>query len=81
MNSEWVNAYFDRGIDVVNRRVFIGDIDEVTVDFAIKGLYLMDSLTRGKHALTSSGLMSMHEPQTGTTILNGDSLMTITTSM
>jgi len=42
-DSDWVNAYFDKGVDVVNRRVFIGDIDADTVDAAIKGMYLMET--------------------------------------
>lgn len=42
-NSEWVNAYFEKGIDVVNRRVFLGDIDHETIDYAIKGMYLMET--------------------------------------
>lgn len=41
--KEWVDAYFENGIDIANRRVFIGDIDEVSVDYAIKGLYLMET--------------------------------------
>jgi len=40
---EWVEAYFENGVDLINRRVFIGDIDAVSVDFAIKGLYLMET--------------------------------------
>jgi ATP-dependent Clp protease protease subunit len=42
-DKDWVDAYFENGVDVANRRVFIGDIDEVSVDFAIKGLYLMET--------------------------------------
>lgn len=41
--SDWVGAYFEKGIDVVNRRVFLGDIEAETVDFAIKGMYLMET--------------------------------------
>ena len=40
-DSDWVEAYFDNGIDVVNRRVFLGDIDATSIDYAIKGMYLM----------------------------------------
>ncbi len=40
-SSEWVGAYFEKGIDVINRRIFLGDIDEETIDHAIKGMYLM----------------------------------------
>jgi ATP-dependent Clp protease protease subunit len=42
-DSEWVNAYFDKGIDVINRRIFLGDIDEESIDHCIKGLYLMQT--------------------------------------
>ena len=42
-DNDWVEAYFENGVDIVNRRVFIGDIDSVSVDFAIKGLYLMET--------------------------------------
>jgi len=41
--NEWVVAYFDRGVDIFNRRVFIGDIDHESVDAAIKGVYLMET--------------------------------------
>jgi len=41
--KDWVDAYFNSGIDIANRRVFIGDIDAVSVDYAIKGLYLMET--------------------------------------
>jgi len=43
IDKDWVDAYFDKGIDVANRRVFIGDIDASTADSAIKGLYLMET--------------------------------------
>jgi ATP-dependent Clp protease protease subunit len=42
-DSDWVEAYFENGVDVTNRRVFIGDIDAESVGFAIKGLYLMET--------------------------------------
>lgn len=42
-DKDWVEAYFENGVDVANRRVFLGDIDAVSVDFAIKGLYLMET--------------------------------------
>ena len=42
-DKDWVDAYFDNGVDIANRRVFIGDIDETSVDYAIKGLYLMET--------------------------------------
>lgn len=43
ISSDWVGAYFERGVDVVNRRLFLGDIDADTVDAAIKGMYLMET--------------------------------------
>lgn len=42
-DKDWVEAYFENGVDVTNRRVFIGDIDATSVDYAIKGLYLMET--------------------------------------
>lgn len=44
----WVPAYFEHGIDIVNRRVFIRDIEEETIDAAIKGLYLMETEDKEK---------------------------------
>lgn len=43
IDKDWVDAYFDHGVDVANRRVFLGDIDADTVDKAIKGMYLMET--------------------------------------
>ena len=38
------DAYFNHGVDMVNRRVFLdGDIDEASVRVAIRGLYLMET--------------------------------------
>lgn len=48
LDKEWVDAYFEHGIDVVNRRVFIGDIDAESVDKVVKGLYLMETADRTK---------------------------------
>lgn len=42
-DSDWVAAYFEKGVDIVNRRVFLGDIDSESVDAAIKGMYLMET--------------------------------------
>lgn len=42
-DKDWVEAYFENGVDVSNRRVFIGDIEASTIDSAIKGLYLMET--------------------------------------
>lgn len=42
--KEWIDAYFDYGIDFSNRRVFLDDdIDIESVGAAIKGLYLMET--------------------------------------
>ena len=43
IGKDWIEAYFEYGIDVPNRRLFVGDIDETTIGHAVKGLYLMDS--------------------------------------
>lgn len=44
IDKDWVEAYFDHGVDVANRRIFLtGEIDEDTIGDVIKGLYLMDS--------------------------------------
>lgn len=42
-DKEWVEAYFVHGVDVANRRVFLGDIDHESIDAAIKGMYLMET--------------------------------------
>lgn len=47
-NKEWVDAYFEHGVDVVNRRVFLGDIDSESIGVAIKGLYLMETDSKEK---------------------------------
>lgn len=48
-SKDWVDAYFDNGVDVANRRIFLdGDIDEDSISDAIKGLYLME--TKSKEA-------------------------------
>lgn len=44
--QEWVDAYFNNGVDIANRRVFIGDMDEISVDCTIKGLYLMETQSK-----------------------------------
>ena len=42
--KDWVDAYFEHGIDIANRRVFLtGDISEDSIGAAIKGLYLMET--------------------------------------
>lgn len=47
-DKDWVDAYFEKGVDIANRRVFIGDIDETSADNAIKGLYLMETESKDK---------------------------------
>lgn len=43
-DNEWVEAYFENGIDVANRRVFLdADIEAQSIGYAIKGLYLMET--------------------------------------
>jgi ATP-dependent Clp protease protease subunit len=43
IDKDWVDAYFDHGVDIANRRVFIGDIEEHSVNNVVKGLYLMEA--------------------------------------
>jgi ATP-dependent Clp protease protease subunit len=43
-DKDWVDAYFDHGIDIANRRVFLDqDIDHDSVGAVVKGLYLMET--------------------------------------
>jgi ATP-dependent Clp protease protease subunit len=52
ISKEWVEAYFDYGVDVVNRRIFFDqDVDATTIGYVIKGIYLMDSKSSDKHAM------------------------------
>lgn len=47
IDKEWVEAYFDHGIDVNNRRVFLDqDIEDVSIAPVVKGLYLMETISR-----------------------------------
>lgn len=49
ISKEWVEAYFDYGVDVVNRRIFFDqDVDATTIGYVIKGIYLMDSKDKAK---------------------------------
>jgi ATP-dependent Clp protease protease subunit len=41
IEENWVEQYFGVGVDVFNRRLFVGDITEASVDRAVKGLFLM----------------------------------------
>lgn len=44
--KDWVDAYLAHGLDIHNRRVWlVGDIEEDSVLSAIKGLYLMDTIS------------------------------------
>ena len=43
-----MDAYFDNGVDIINRRVFIGDIDSDSTNNVIKGLYLMETESTSK---------------------------------
>lgn len=43
---DWVDAYYERGLDVLNRRVWLtGEITPESANEAIKGLYLLDSIS------------------------------------
>lgn len=42
--KDWVDAYFDHGVDVANRRVFLdSDIEASSIGPVVKGLYLMET--------------------------------------
>ena len=44
ISRDWVEAYFDYGIDLVNRCIFlVGDINQETIGHVIKGMYLMEN--------------------------------------
>jgi len=44
ISKDWVEAYFEYGVDVKNRKVFLFDgVDEDTIGYVIKGLYLMET--------------------------------------
>ena len=47
ISKEWVEAYFEYGVDVANRRIFFDqDVDATTIGHVIKGIYLMDSKSK-----------------------------------
>jgi len=49
IGKDWLEIYFDNGVDVQNRRVFlIGDIDDETASDVVKGMYLMQSISTDK---------------------------------
>lgn len=44
ISKDWVEAYFEYGVDINNRKVFLFDgVDENSIGYVIKGLYLMES--------------------------------------
>jgi ATP-dependent Clp protease protease subunit len=44
ISKEWIEVYFEYGVDNANRRVFLfNDVSEVNIGIVIKGLYFMDS--------------------------------------
>ena len=44
ISKDWIDAYFEYGIDVANRKVFLfDDVDSSSIGAVIKGLYLMES--------------------------------------
>jgi ATP-dependent Clp protease protease subunit len=49
IGKDWVDSYFDRGVDVANRRIFIGKIDQESIANAIKAIYLMETKSDSQH--------------------------------
>lgn len=46
IGREWLEIYFENGVDVQNRRIFlIGEISEESASDIIKGMYLMQSMS------------------------------------
>jgi len=44
ITKDWVEAYFEYGVDRINRRIFMFDgVDEDSIGMVIKGLYYMDA--------------------------------------
>lgn len=44
ITKDWVEAYFEYGVDIQNRKVFLFDgVDESSIGAVIKGLYLMEA--------------------------------------
>lgn len=49
ITKDWVDAYFEYGVDVANRKVFLfDDVDSNSIGAVIKGLYLMEAQTSTK---------------------------------
>ena len=51
INKEQLSTYFEYGIDIKNRKVFLfDDVGEDTIGYVIKGLYLMEAeVTQAQH--------------------------------
>ena len=44
ISKEWVEAYFEYGVDIQNRKVFLFDnVDADSIGHVVKGLYLMEA--------------------------------------
>jgi ATP-dependent Clp protease protease subunit len=44
ISKDWVEAYFDYGVDNANRCIFLSDdVDQESIGHVIKGLYLMEN--------------------------------------
>lgn len=44
IQKDWVNAYFEYGIDVQNRKIFLfDDVGSESIGYIIKGMYLMEA--------------------------------------
>lgn len=49
ITKDWVDAYFDHGIDKDNRRIFLhGEIEEDRISLVIKSIYYLDSQNQQK---------------------------------
>lgn len=49
VSRDWIDAYFDYGIDRNNRRIFMfDDVDKESIGTVIKGLYYMDAESTDK---------------------------------
>lgn len=43
--NDWQEAYFEYGVDLRNRRVFLGDIDMASCADTVKSLYFLDTIS------------------------------------
>jgi ATP-dependent Clp protease protease subunit len=49
IGKDWIDAYFDYGVDRTNRRIFMFDgVDETSIGTVIKGLYYMNAEAKDK---------------------------------